>query len=111
MLSKKEVKDIQSLGHKKFRDEAGLFVAEGPKIVSELIALAPGQVSCVYATEGWLQQQEGIDVPTRTLSQIELEKISGLQTPNEVVAVLRQWVVRQPPSARFSRYLETIQNP
>ena len=111
MLSKKEVKDIQSLAHKKFRDETGLFVAEGPKIVSELIELAPGQVACIYATEGWLQQQNGLQVPVQPISPIELQKISGLQTPNEVVAVLRQWTVPQPPPASFSLYLDTLQDP
>ncbi len=33
MLVKSQVKYIQSLGHKKFRDADGVFVAEGPKIV------------------------------------------------------------------------------
>ena len=37
MLVKSQVKYIQSLGHKKFRDADGVFVAEGPKIVSELL--------------------------------------------------------------------------
>ena len=33
MLVKSQVKYIQSLGHKKFRDADGVFIAEGPKIV------------------------------------------------------------------------------
>ena len=37
MLVKSQVKYIQSLGHKKFRDADGVFVAEGPKIVNELL--------------------------------------------------------------------------
>ena len=37
MLVKSQVKYIQSLGHKKFRDADGVFVAEGPKIVQELL--------------------------------------------------------------------------
>ena len=38
MLSKKIVKYIQSLTLKKFRDEEGAFVAEGPKIVAEFLS-------------------------------------------------------------------------
>ena len=34
MLVKSQVKYIQSLGHKKFRDADGVFIAEGPKIVT-----------------------------------------------------------------------------
>ena len=41
MLLKSQVKYIQSLGHKKFRDEEGVFIAEGPKIVNELLFTAP----------------------------------------------------------------------
>ena len=52
MLSKKVLKDIQSLGLKKYRDEAGLFLAEGPKIVTELLQLVPEQI----------QNQSGIQV-------------------------------------------------
>ena len=38
MLTKSQVKYIQSLSQKKVRDEAGVFVAEGPKIINELLA-------------------------------------------------------------------------
>ena len=34
MLGKSQAKYIQSLGQKKVRDEEGVFIAEGPKIVA-----------------------------------------------------------------------------
>ncbi|MFN5249351.1 MAG: RNA methyltransferase, partial [Bacteroidota bacterium] len=37
MITKSVVKDIQSLAGKKYRDQAGLFLAEGPKLVEELL--------------------------------------------------------------------------
>jgi hypothetical protein len=37
MLSKATIKDIQSLQHKKFRDESHTFSAEGPKVVHEFL--------------------------------------------------------------------------
>src|ERR1700744_4030387 len=41
LVTKSQVKYIQSLGHKKFRDAEGVFLVEGPKIVGELLQ-APG---------------------------------------------------------------------
>ena len=60
MLSKNEIKDIQSLSHKKFRDELKLYVAEGPKIVSELVELIPMQIEKVYAVEEWIQSNRSM---------------------------------------------------
>ena len=39
MLSKNQIRFIASLRQKKFRDEHQLFIAEGPKIVQELLRL------------------------------------------------------------------------
>ena len=59
-ISKSQVKYIQSLSHKKFRDETGVFVAEGPKIVGELMQ-APG-MRCrqVYALKEWIGMAAGM---------------------------------------------------
>ena len=37
MLVKQKIKYIQTLGQKKFRQQEGLFIAEGPKLVKELL--------------------------------------------------------------------------
>ena len=114
MLSKKEIKDIQSLGLKKRRAETGLFVAEGPKIVSELLAAVPGQVQQLLAVEEWAQahRPEVGDLPLHVVSPGELQRASGLQTANGVLAVLRQFESRE-PLLRHSvcLYLDTIQDP
>ena len=44
MLSRNRIKQIHSLAMKKRRDESGLFVAEGPKLVGEMLA----RFRCVY---------------------------------------------------------------
>ena len=70
-----ELKTVASLGKKKFRDETGLFVVEGEKMVSE--ALASGfEVVAVYRTE-----EIGVK---------NMERISSLSSPSPVLAVLRQ---------------------
>ena len=111
MLSKKEIKDIQSLVYKKFRDEAQLFVAEGPKIVSELIELVPQNVQKVYALEAWAAQNKNTP-HLQIISEAELQKISGLQTPNQVVALVQQfnWKAKN-VSNSFCLYLDAIQDP
>lgn len=114
MLSKKEIKDIQSLGLKKWRAETGLFVAEGPKIVSELLAIVPGQVKSVLAVEEWAEshRQQMQDIPLHVVSPDELQRASGLQTANQVLAVLKQFTGKEPVVAQnLCLYLDAIQDP
>ena len=54
MLVKSQVKYIQSLGQKKQRDKEELFIAEGPKIIDELIAEIPANIVDLFATEKWM---------------------------------------------------------
>lgn len=107
MLSKKVLKDIQSLGLKKYRDESRLFLAEGPKVVEELMLALPQAVQQVYALEGWAGGRQGVEI----ISEAELQKISALHTPNQVVAVFQQLQSREPAGDSFTLYLDTIQDP
>jgi RNA methyltransferase, TrmH family len=112
MLSKKEIKDIQSLSQKKFRDELNLFVAEGPKIVGELIALIPGQIERIYAVKEWItDNQFANNIDASEISEIELQKISQFQSPNQVIAVINKIPSRKPDTSSFTLYLDTIQDP
>lgn len=91
MLSKSTIKYIQSLQHKKLRDAEGLFVAEGPKLVKELLTGNIFTCKGVYALPSWIEssgiaQQEMIF----PITEIELEKISQLSQPNAVVAVFQK---------------------
>src|SRR5829696_9076666 len=109
MLSKKVIKDIQSLGLKKFREETGLFIAEGPKVVEELVKLVPEHIEGVYATPGW--KGDFLLSNAETISEGELELISQLQTPHLVLAILKQFPVSMPATSGFILYLDTIQDP
>ena len=95
MLSKKIVKYIQSLSDKKFRDKEGVFVAEGPKVVSEF--LLSGSVTCrlLIGDEEWLsthrQLVEQVDNNDVVATDDHwLKSISSLKTPNKVVAVFEK---------------------
>lgn len=109
MISKKVLKDIQSLGLKKHRDETGLFIAEGPKIVEELLQLIPGKIEAVYFTKEWKGRSEIEN--SFEISDFELEKLSQLKTPNQVIAVIKQFESVLPEPSSFTLYLDTIQDP
>lgn len=113
MLSKKEIKDIQSLGHKKSRDESGLFLAEGPKVTGELLRMPAVSAVHVYCTPQWLPALEGLHaaVPLTVVSEGEMEKISFLQTPQGVLALFRIPAPVTPPEEGLLLYLDGIQDP
>ena len=115
MLVKSQVKYIQSLGQKKSRDESGAFIAEGPKIVSELLQEIPGQVQQVFGLKEWLTDHAKLlnGIVTIEVSEAELEKISQLQTPNQVIALVRKFerVTAINLKGKLVLALDTIQDP
>ena len=114
MLSKKEIKDIQSLGLKKCREETGLFVAEGPKIVTELLTEVPGQVKQLLAVPEWADKHSSLvkDIPLQVVSPDELQRASGLKTANLVLATVKQFPSREPVVQNsVCLYLDAIQDP
>ncbi len=95
MLTKSQVKYIQSLNDKKFRKEYGVFVAEGPKIIGEILANENFEPVALYATSQWWQQNKFVrnSLPFALfyeLEEQELERISFLSTPNQVVGIFKQ---------------------
>ncbi len=117
MISKAKISLIRSLEQKKFRQQEQLYVAEGLRIVSEAILHAREQLVEVLATTAWIEQHTEYvrlcDGIVTEISPKELERISLLHTPNEVVALLRP----KPETAialergKFYLALERIQDP
>lgn len=93
MLVKSKVKYIQSLGQKKFRQQEGLFIAEGPKLVNDLLILKNSGIIEIFALKEWIESNKQLIIKHEvfTISSIELEKISQLTTPNQVLAVVKQF--------------------
>ena len=112
MLSKNEVKYIQSLCHKKQRDEQQLFIAEGPKLADELLK-SNFEIVGVYALKEWLNANEMFSSKVTEISAIELEKISSLQTPNKVLVIAKQKQLSKEPEFRnqITIVLDGIQDP
>ncbi len=90
MLSQAQIKYIRALQQKKYRKLHGSFVVEGEKIVAELLR-SHYHIAGIFALEEWISRfSDGIpgDVGLTRVSPTELSRISGLTTPNQVVAVV-----------------------
>ena len=87
MLSKNKIKLIRSLEHRKYRHEHGCFVAEGPKVVGDLMPKFRCRYLC--ALEGWIQSHEGVsaNVECDVVTSDELRKVSFMEHPQQVLAL------------------------
>lgn len=88
-LSKNRIKYIRSLELKKNRKAERVFLAEGPKLVGDLL----GHFRCRFlvATAEWLSAHRQLAVEDVTeVSEEELSRASLLKTPQQVLAVFEQ---------------------
>jgi RNA methyltransferase, TrmH family len=118
MLSKTHTKYIQSLQHKKLRDETGLFIAEGPKVVMDLFNSRKFVCKELLATNEWIQEQGKKlallkETVVTTVEDYELQKISSLSTAHAVVAVFekRKPLHKVETASKITLVLDTIQDP
>lgn len=92
MISKNQIKHIQSLHLKKNREEEGLFIIEGIKLVNEFIQANSFEIKTVYATTEYIQQYKGLlnsnSVSYAEIANEDLKKISLQTTPNQVLAIV-----------------------
>ncbi len=87
--SKNQIKLVSSLAMKKFRDETGLFIAEGTKLVADLAKV----FSCesVFATQEWLNNHFCPNCDTFTLvTEADLSKLSQQKSPQGILALFRK---------------------
>ena len=120
MVSKNRIKYVRSLQMKKHRKAEGVFVAEGHKLVGDLLDV----FECTYlaATAEWLsahakwvqtQQSRGVEVDEVT--DEELRRVSLLETPQQVLAVFRQPIytvdVQKAVKENLCLMLDDVQNP
>ena len=85
MLTKNTIKLIRSLELKKFRTRENSFVAEGPKVVGDLLAVMRPKM--VFATSQWISENDTNGIDVEMVSEDELSRISFLQHPQQVLAV------------------------
>lgn len=118
MFSKNQIKEIQALQLKKFREAKRLFIAEGIKTVFEVVAQAPALIETVFATEEIMSAKRGqlsvLGNKVIPVTEAELKKISLQATPSGVLAVCRY--MEEPAAAfdfekQFTFYLDDIRDP
>lgn len=107
MLTKAELQRIRQLRDKKHREEEGLFVVEGEKVIGELLE-AKFPFEKIYATDAWEKSRAGLrpseagDLPQSRPPEViqvtasEMERMSHFPTPSSVLAVGR--IRREPLS-------------
>lgn len=120
MISKNKVKYVRSLEMKKFRKADAVFVAEGFKLVGDLLDV----FECTYlvATPEWLLSHDiwvkklsnkGVEVDEVT--EDELKRVSFQETPQQVLAVFKQPVyevdVNVVAKKELCLVLDDVQNP
>jgi RNA methyltransferase, TrmH family len=115
MIAKNQVKYIQSLGQKKSRDIVNRFIAEGPKLVNELLVAGNCRIVQLYGLKEWIDNNPTANNQAEVIeiSEEELDKISQLTTPNQVLAVIEkiQWKNDPEIKGSISLALDTIQDP
>jgi len=116
MISKNKQKYIASLELKKNRNSSGVFVAEGPKVVGDLLSLL--DVEMIVATDSWLENNAAAiadkSVEIVHVSDDELRRVSFMQNPQQVLAVFRQRqedVAAENVSDKLSLVLDGVQDP
>lgn len=117
MISKNQIKDVKALHIKKYRDEAGLFIAEGVKIVTEIIVTNPDLIQEIFATQSFIEHNTKIFTGKFKLSVVsdaELERISSQNNPNQVLAVCKYFPAFNPDlnlKNNVSLFLDDIRDP
>jgi TrmH family RNA methyltransferase len=115
MLSKAQVKYIQSLSQKKFRDESGQFLVEGTKIIKELIVEQPDLVKAIYALPDWVSEHAHLlkkaNIIADEASEQDMEKISSLPSSSTAIALIGKPELKIPEVGGIMLLLDGIQDP
>lgn len=116
MISKNKLKLIRSLESKKHRDATGLFVAEGPKVVADIMKLHPSNLRMLLATPQWLENANVTpgNYETVEATEAELARASFLCHPQQVMGVFGKMQPQNRVGSlaeRLSLVLDGVQDP
>jgi len=113
MLSKSKIKYIRSLEMKKFRTESGSFLAEGNKLVRDILPFF--ECELLIAKPSWMAQQGDIRAGELIAAESnDIEKASLLKTPQDVIAVFKQpnyLLNKEELKQNLSLVLDGVQDP
>ena len=106
MISNNQIKFVRQLEQKKYRKKEGLFVAEGPKVVGDLLR-AGFKAHTIFATSEWESQGQTF----QEVSDEELRRVSFLQHPQRVLALFFIPTESVPSVSSLSLALDDVQDP
>jgi TrmH family RNA methyltransferase len=109
-LSKNKIKWIRSLQLKKNRDELGLFIVEGEKMVQEAIENFSQQIDFLVVTKFSSIKTDDVSFEVAIATDEELKSISTLKNPNKSLVVLKLPAKRR-IETDFRIALDGIQDP
>ena len=108
MVSKNQIKLITSLQQKKFRQMHKLFLAEGVKVIQELLD-SNFILEHLYISETILDTVNSYQ--KTVISEAELKKISCLATPNNCLALFKIPEAKAPIQKGLIVALDSIRDP
>ncbi len=113
-LSINKLKWIRNLHSKKFRDSEGYFIAEGEKILAEILEFAPASIFLIVCTQESLEkikQRDPFDI--FIASPIEFERVSLLKSPQGILVVLKNTLSEEKllDQNKSTLVLDNIQDP
>lgn len=108
MVTKNQIKLIKSLHQKKYRKQHQLFIAEGVKVIQELLN-SNLKLEYLYVTEAL--SFDVSDDQINLISTDDLKKITALNTPNNCLAVFK---MPEPTKIDYEKLvvaLDTVRDP
>jgi TrmH family RNA methyltransferase len=109
-ISKNKIKWIRSLQQKKNREDSGLFVVEGEKMVSEALKTFGKYIEFLCITKSSSIVPENSKFEVAIASDEELKSISSLKNPNKSLIVLKIPIIKT-IDVQFRIALDGIQDP
>jgi len=97
MLTQAQIKHLQNLKLKKYRQNYAEFIIEGDKLITEAL-LENAELKLICANKHWIDLHEHAlpsGVPVVEVTDRQIEKISSLTTPQDVIAVIPFFKSRQ----------------
>lgn len=107
MVSKNQIKLITSLQQKKYRKIHQLFIAEGKKVILELLE-AGFKLEFLFVTEANLFSEI---YHSELISELELKKITALTTPNNCLAVFKMYENKPNDTSELILALDNVRDP
>lgn len=116
-ITKAEINLIKNLRNKDVRYEERTFVAEGSRLVLDIIKSKPSDLRLLVATEDWITGQ-GANLShfsdlLREISPSQLQSVASLKSTEEVLALVRfpHFTIEDLPLKEFALYLDGLTDP